>query len=102
MHFSLGREYVDSIDSHKKYSYQYVLNLNAIYLLWWQSFIWYVDLFFLAAAALTGSKNSIYSLAMSPDGNTLVSGSTEKVLRVWDTRRYTKTMKLKGMGLQYE
>ncbi|CAL8133677.1 unnamed protein product [Orchesella dallaii] len=47
-------------------------------------------------AALTGSKNSIYSLAMSPDGNTLVSGSTEKVLRVWDTRRYIKTMKLKG------
>ena len=33
---------------------------------------------------------------MSPDGNTLVSGSTEKVLRVWDTRRYIKTMKLKG------
>lgn len=53
------------------------------------------------AAALTGSKSSIYSLAMSPDGNLLVSGSTEKVLRVWDTRRYTKTMKLKGTFFCY-
>lgn len=57
---------------------------------------------FLTAAALTGSKSSIYSLAMSPDGNTLVSGSTEKVLRVWDTRRYTKTMKLKGTSSKFK
>ncbi|PSN54916.1 WD repeat-containing protein 48, partial [Blattella germanica] len=40
--------------------------------------------------------DSIYSLAMNPSGTAIVSGSTEKVLRVWDPRSCTKLMKLKG------
>ena len=47
-------------------------------------------------SSLTGQKESIYSLAMNPSGSILVSGSTEKVLRVWDPRSCTKIMKLKG------
>ena len=43
-----------------------------------------------------GSKDSIYSLAMNQSGSVIVSGSTEKVLRVWDTRQCQKLMKLKG------
>ncbi|KAG6521978.1 hypothetical protein ZIOFF_019112 [Zingiber officinale] len=41
-------------------------------------------------------KSSIYSLAMSDNGNVLVSGGTEKVIRVWDARTGSKNMKLKG------
>lgn len=33
---------------------------------------------------------------MNPPGNVIVSGSTEKVLRVWDPRTCQKLMKLKG------
>jgi WD40 repeat protein len=33
---------------------------------------------------------------MNPSGTAIVSGSTEKVLRVWDPRTCTKLMKLKG------
>ncbi|GFO12871.1 WD repeat-containing protein 48 [Plakobranchus ocellatus] len=47
-------------------------------------------------ASLTGNKDSIYSLAMNPSGSVLVSGSTEKVVRVWDCRQCQKLMKLKG------
>ncbi|XP_012285093.1 WD repeat-containing protein 48 [Orussus abietinus] len=47
-------------------------------------------------SSLTGNKDSIYSMAMNPPGTILVSGSTEKVLRVWDPRSNTKLMKLKG------
>jgi WD repeat-containing protein 48 len=36
------------------------------------------------------------SLAMNPSGSVIVSGSTEKVLRVWDPRTCQKLMKLKG------
>ncbi|KAI5755314.1 WD repeat-containing protein 48 isoform X3 [Diaphorina citri] len=46
--------------------------------------------------SLPGSKNSIYSLAMNPAGTVVVSGSTEKVLRVWDPRTCSKTCKLMG------
>ena len=41
-------------------------------------------------------QDSIYSLAMNPAGTVIVSGSTEKVLRVWDPRSCGKLMKLKG------
>uniref|UniRef100_A0A1B6MI01 WD repeat-containing protein 48 homolog n=1 Tax=Graphocephala atropunctata TaxID=36148 RepID=A0A1B6MI01_9HEMI len=47
-------------------------------------------------SSLNGSKNSIYSLAMNPQGTVIISGSTEKVLRVWDPRTCNKLMKLIG------
>ena len=66
-------------------------------------------------SSLNGNKDSIYSLAMNPSGKlplkklrlwplkslflsgtVIVSGSTEKVLRVWDPRTCAKLMKLKG------
>ncbi|KAL4709572.1 hypothetical protein ACJJTC_007303 [Scirpophaga incertulas] len=47
-------------------------------------------------SSLVGNKESIYSLAMNPAGSVLVSGSTEKVLRVWDPRNCSRLMKLKG------
>jgi WD repeat-containing protein 48 len=43
-----------------------------------------------------GSKESIYSLAMNPPGTVIVSGSTEKALRLWDPRNCVKLFKLKG------
>ncbi|KAK1332580.1 hypothetical protein QTO34_007263 [Cnephaeus nilssonii] len=50
----------------------------------------------LIASSLSGNKDSIYSLAMNQLGTIIVSGSTEKVLRVWDPRTCAKLMKLKG------
>lgn len=47
-------------------------------------------------SSLAGNKESIYSLAMNSPGTVLVSGSTEKVLRVWDPRNCSRLMKLKG------
>lgn len=43
-----------------------------------------------------GHKESVYALAMNDTGSLLVSGGTEKVVRVWDPRNGSKTMKLKG------
>ncbi|XP_075545424.1 WD repeat-containing protein 48 isoform X1 [Dermacentor variabilis] len=47
-------------------------------------------------SSLTDNKDSIYSLAMNPPGTVIVSGSTEKVIRVWDPRTCQKMPKLKG------
>ncbi|KAK3699744.1 hypothetical protein QZH41_015597, partial [Actinostola sp. cb2023] len=47
-------------------------------------------------SSLSGQKDSIYSLAMNRNGSVLISGSTEKILRVWDPRTCGKVMKLKG------
>ncbi|XP_076056582.1 WD repeat-containing protein 48 [Oratosquilla oratoria] len=47
-------------------------------------------------SSLNGNKDSIYSLAMNAPGTVIISGSTEKVLRVWDPRTGNKLMKLKG------
>ncbi|CAH1799827.1 unnamed protein product [Owenia fusiformis] len=47
-------------------------------------------------SSLNGNKDSIYSLGMNQPGTVIVSGSTEKVLRVWDPRTCQKLMKLKG------
>ncbi|KAK4303377.1 hypothetical protein Pmani_024605 [Petrolisthes manimaculis] len=47
-------------------------------------------------SSLNGNKDSIYSLAMNAPGTVIVSGSTEKQLRVWDPRTGNKLMKLKG------
>lgn len=54
-----------------------------------------VEICFLASP-LIGNKDSIYSLAMNPSGTVIMSGSTEKVIRVWDPRSCNKQMKLKG------
>ncbi|CAD5217869.1 unnamed protein product [Bursaphelenchus xylophilus] len=47
-------------------------------------------------SSLHGSKNSIYSIAMNPDGKVVVAGSTENVLRIWDPRTCKKICKLRG------
>ncbi|XP_077560332.1 WD repeat-containing protein 48 isoform X2 [Haemaphysalis longicornis] len=47
-------------------------------------------------SSLTDNKDSIYSLAMNPSGTVIISGSTEKVIRVWDPRTCQKMPKLKG------
>ncbi|XP_071495123.1 WD repeat-containing protein 48-like [Diadema antillarum] len=47
-------------------------------------------------SSLNGQKDSIYSLAMNQSGSVIISGSTEKVLRVWDPKSCAKIMKLKG------
>ncbi|KAJ0013253.1 hypothetical protein Pint_20598 [Pistacia integerrima] len=46
--------------------------------------------------AVKGHKESVYALAMNDSGTLLVSGGTEKVVRVWDPRTGLKTMKLRG------
>ncbi|KAJ6823282.1 WD repeat-containing protein 48 isoform X1 [Iris pallida] len=43
-----------------------------------------------------GHKDSVYALAMNDSGTMLVSGGTEKVVRVWDPRTGSKNMKLRG------
>ncbi|VDO41311.1 unnamed protein product, partial [Onchocerca flexuosa] len=47
-------------------------------------------------SSLNGNKDSIYSLATNPSGTVVISGSTEKVLRVFDPRTCQKLMKLRG------
>ncbi|ONK61544.1 uncharacterized protein A4U43_C08F31070 [Asparagus officinalis] len=46
--------------------------------------------------AAKGHKDSVYALAMNDTGTLLVSGGTEKVIRVWDPRTGSKNMKLRG------
>ncbi|KZV24977.1 hypothetical protein F511_01947 [Dorcoceras hygrometricum] len=46
--------------------------------------------------AAKGHKESVYALATNDRGTLLVSGGTEKVVRVWDPRTGAKTMKLRG------
>ncbi|XXG54226.1 hypothetical protein AAC387_Pa03g2167 [Persea americana] len=46
--------------------------------------------------AAKGHKDSVYALAMNDSGTLLVSGGTEKVVRVWDPRTGSKNMKLRG------
>lgn len=57
-----------------------------------------MNLLLLAASSLNGNKESIYSLAMNAAGSVIVSGSTEKLLRIWDPRTGNKIMKLKGIS----
>ncbi|VDK80538.1 unnamed protein product [Litomosoides sigmodontis] len=47
-------------------------------------------------SSLSGNKDSIYSLATNPSGTIIISGSTEKVLRIFDPRACQKLMKLRG------
>nr|XP_043633416.1 WD repeat-containing protein 48 [Erigeron canadensis] len=46
--------------------------------------------------AAKGHKESVYALAMNDTGTLLVSGGTEKAIRVWDSRSGSKMMKLRG------
>ncbi|CAJ1960988.1 unnamed protein product [Sphenostylis stenocarpa] len=46
--------------------------------------------------AAKGHKDSVYALATNESGTILVSGGTEKVVRVWDARTGSKTLKLRG------
>ncbi|KAI8015360.1 WD repeat-containing protein 48 [Camellia lanceoleosa] len=46
--------------------------------------------------AAKGHKESVYALGMNDSGTLLVSGGPEKVVRVWDPRIGSKTMKLRG------
>ena len=45
---------------------------------------------------LRGQKNSIYSVATTPECCLVVSGSTEKMLRAWDPRSNQELMQLRG------
>jgi WD repeat-containing protein 48 len=47
-------------------------------------------------SSLTGSKHSIYGLAINPSGTIIASGSTENVIRCWDPRTCNRLIKLKG------
>lgn len=49
-----------------------------------------------SASSLTGSKHSIYGLAINPSGTIIASGSTENVIRCWDPRTCNRLIKLKG------
>lgn len=44
----------------------------------------------------TSSKCSIYALAVNPTGSILVSGSPEKVVRLWDPKSGKRISKLTG------
>ncbi|KAG4937996.1 hypothetical protein JHK82_045803 [Glycine max] len=48
-----------------------------------------------------GHKESVYALAMNEGGTLLVSGGTEKVVRIWDPRPGSKTLNLKGHNKFY-
>jgi WD repeat-containing protein 48 len=48
------------------------------------------------ASSLTGSKHSIYGLAINPSGTIIASGSTENIIRCWDPRTCNRLIKLKG------
>lgn len=47
-------------------------------------------------SSLTGSKHSIYGLAINPSGTIIASGSTENLIRCWDPRTCNRLIKLKG------
>ncbi|CAG8458613.1 6499_t:CDS:10 [Paraglomus occultum] len=44
----------------------------------------------------TSPKSSIYALACNPSGTVIVSGSPEKIIRVWDPRSNKQIMKFTG------
>ncbi len=50
----------------------------------------------LAPPETSGSKTSIYALAVDPQGHTIVSGGPERVIRMWDPRAGKRIGKLVG------
>ena len=47
-------------------------------------------------ATLEGHTHQINSLAMSPDGTTLASGSRDSTIKLWDTKTFEETATLRG------
>ena len=44
----------------------------------------------------TGSKSSVYAIAVDPGGTVIASGTPERVIRTWDPRSGKRTAKLVG------
>ena len=44
----------------------------------------------------TGSKSSVYAVAVDPAGSVVASGTPERVIRTWDPRSGKRTSKLVG------
>jgi WD40 repeat protein len=49
-----------------------------------------------ALVTLEGHSNSVATVAFSPDGRTLVSGSDDQTVKVWDVNTWKNTVTLKG------
>lgn len=49
-----------------------------------------------ASGSIHHTKGSIYSMALAENGHLLLTGSTEKAIRAFDTRSGNKKFKLKG------
>ena len=47
-------------------------------------------------ATLEGHTHQINSIAMSPDGTTLASGSRDSTIKLWDTKTFEETATLRG------